>query len=352
MSDMLDWFHNLPSASQTVVVSALVSAFVAIFVAFVGPFASRRLEVLKAELNVEAEKLKAQLAQNAALNDARTSYEFEARKRLYGEVEPLFFHLFEATEGSYHRVASLVRTQRQGHLGDKDGSWLAKEGYYLQSTVYRLFLPLAIFRLIQRSTTFVDIELDRNIRTRYFLLKLSYYALTDDFIFAKLEPSLPYSPNVPDWKERIIEKPEEYSRQGLVIGHLDRLIDALIVDDEGRRRPLDYGEFEERYRDDQDFRKAVSGPAKLFLGFGFLNRPILARALLAHAFSMRLLLFTYFHESDSSDLSAALKSFLQTHEALKELDWGAKDFEKISASIAEYVDERLSWVDGNDYDIN
>jgi hypothetical protein len=309
------------------------------------------LERLKAELNVDVEELKATLAQETSLKDARTSYEFDARKRLYSEIEPLFFNLFEATEGSYYRVASLVRTQRQGHLGTDDGSWFAREGYYLRSTIYRLFLPLAIFRLIQRSATFVDIELDENIRTRYFLLKLSYYALTDDFVLAKLRPSLTYSPNVPDWKEKILERPAEYTRQGLVIGHMDRLIDALIVDDRGSRRPIDNGELEALYSDDQDFRKAVAEPTRLLLDFDFLGRPVLARALLAHAFAMRLLLFTYSHASTSSDLSAALQKFCQSDEAKNDLDWQSSEFEEISSSVVQYVNERLSWIGANDYDI-
>ena len=351
MDVLFDWFINLPPAGQTTLVAALVSALVGLIVAFTSPFASRRLERLKAELNVEVEELKAKLAQEASINDARTSYEFDARKRLYSEIEPLFFSLYEATEGSYYRVASLVRTQRQGHLGNEDGSWLAREGYYLRSTIYRLFLPLAIFRLIQRSATFVDIELDENIRTRYFLLKLSYYALTDDFVLAQLDPSLAYSPNVPDWKEKILEQPAKYTRQGLVIGHMDRLIDALLVDDRGTRRPIDYGEFEALYRDDQDFRKAIAEPTRLFLDFDFVGRPVLARALLAHSFAMRLLLYTYSHASPSSELSAVLRKFCQSDEVMTDLDWRSSGFDEISSSVAEYVDERLSWIGANDYDI-
>ncbi|MEM8572625.1 MAG: hypothetical protein AAGG56_17205 [Pseudomonadota bacterium] len=351
MDIFIDWFLNLPPAGQTTLVAALVSALVGLVVAFTSPFASRRLERLKAELNIEVEELKASLAQEASLNNARTSYEFDAKKRLYSEIEPLFFSLFEATEGSYYRVASLVRTQRQGHLGKEDGSWLAREGYYLRSTIYRLFLPLAIFRLIQRSATFVDIELDDNIRTRYFLLKLSYYALTDDFVLAKLVPSLAYAPNVPDWKEKILEQPAKYARQGLVIGHMDRLIDALLVDDRGSRRPIDYGEFEQLYRDDQDFIKAVKEPTRLFLNFDFLGRPVLARALLAHSFAMRLLLYTYSHTSTNGDLGAVLRKFCQSDEAKADLDWRSTEFGEISSSVAEYVDERLSWIEANDYDI-
>ncbi len=336
---MFAWFHTLTPAGQATVVSALVSALVAVFVAFLSPFSARRLE-----------KLKAMLAKDAALNDARTSYEFEARKRLYAEIEPLFFQLFEAAEGGYYRVASLVRTQRQGHLGEADGRWLATEGYYLRSTIYQLFLPLAIFRLIQRSATFVDIELDQNIRARYFLLKLSYYAFTDDFELAGLEPSLAYSPNVPDWKEKTLENPAQYRRQGLVIGHLDRLIDAMIVGDDQSQRTVDYGEFEELCRNDQELKKVMAEPARLFLGFGFTNRPVLARALLAHAYTMRLLLYTYSRASDCGDLAAVLQTFCTSDEASEDLDWG-EGFGQVSSSVAGYVKERLSWSGADEYDI-
>lgn len=351
MDSMIKWFLALPPAAQVTIISAVVSALIALLVAFVNPFASARLEKLKAELTADVEHIKADLAKEAAIDDARRSYEFEAKKRLYCEVEPLIFQLFEAAEGSYYRVGSLVRTHRQGHLGPEEGSWLARDGYYLRSTIYRLFLPIAIFRLLQRSATFVDIELDENIRTRYFLLKLSYYALTDDFVFAALEPNLTYSPNIPDWKEKVQQKPGVYCRQGLVIGHLDRLIDALIVDERDAQRPMNYGEFEALYRENEGFQKDLAEAANLFHGFDFEGRPVLARALLAHAYAMRLLLLTYFRTPSPDELVAALETFCQSDEAKSDLDWGSSSYGLDYRSVVNYVEERISWIASEDYDI-
>lgn len=47
---------------------------------------------------------------------ARRDYEYEAMKRLYTDVEPLLFQLYEALEEAQHRVASLCRTSRNGNL--------------------------------------------------------------------------------------------------------------------------------------------------------------------------------------------------------------------------------------------
>src|SRR5208337_2908209 len=61
------------------------------------------------------------------------------------------FQLFEAAEHAYFRVKSLARTSRSGNLGTGPASWIDRAGYYLRSTVYRMLLPAAIFRLIQRN---------------------------------------------------------------------------------------------------------------------------------------------------------------------------------------------------------
>lgn len=352
MDTLTLWFLSLAPPAQATFISALVSTLVVLLLAAFNPLNARRLERIKSELHADLEHTRAELAQKSAVSDARTSYEFDARRRLYVEVEPLFFLLFEAAEGSYYRVASLVRTNRQGNLGGQDGSWLARDGYYLRSTIFRLFLPLAIFRLIQRSATFVDIRLDQNVRTRYFLLKLSYYAFTDDFEFAGLEPKLNYSPNVPNWREMMEKSPEQHSRQGLVIGHLDRLLDALIIDENGSSRPMNYGEFETQYKNDVDFQVAMAEARTLLFGFNFHKKPVFARALLAHAYSMRLLLLTFARELNHDDLVAAVDKFRSSQEAAEDLEWGDPTYREISSAVGAYVGERLSWLRDDDYELS
>lgn len=351
MDDLILWFAGLGAAGQASIVSVVVSSVVAIIVALFNPIFAKRLERMKSDLDVGLERVKAELVKDQTENDARTAYEYEARKRLYHEFEPHLFNLFEAAEGSYFRVVSLVRTQRQGFLESQGGSWLAKDGYYAISTIYRLFLPLVIFRLLQRSANFVDVELDNRIRTRFYLLKLSYYALTDDFLLAELAPQLPYSPNVPDWKDRILSEPRRYCRQALVVGHLDRFIDALIVNEGGKSRAMNYGEFEAAYRTNSEFKGSVGEAIKLFINFSFREKPVLARVLLAHSYIMRLLLATFSPNMDKADLSSKLDDFVRSKEALEKLGWDDPDYQTMSESVVEYLKKGLVLIRHENYDI-
>src|SRR4051794_1030685 len=102
------WFVGLSPQTQAAVVSAVVGGFVAVVVAILNPFLQRGIEKLKGRVGADTERLKSQLADRASARDARRSYEFDARKRLYSEMEPLLFQLFEVAENSYYRVVSLV----------------------------------------------------------------------------------------------------------------------------------------------------------------------------------------------------------------------------------------------------
>lgn len=348
----MEWLSDLQPQTQAALVSAIVSAVVALLLAIVNPFTQRRIERVKSELQEDLERTKADLAEEASSRNARRSYEFEVRKRLYTEIEPLLFQLFEAVEGSYYRAASLVRTHHHGSLGRTGSSWLTSESYYLHSTIYRLFLPLAIYRLIQRSATFVDLGLDESVRIRYFLLKLSYYVFTDDFVLARLHPALSYEPNRSDWRAIREEDPAVYWRQGFVIGHLDSLIDALTILEGSVRRPMTYGEFEEAILRNEAVQPAFGAPRDLLTGFSFTERPVLARILLGHAYFMRLLLLTYSRPVGVEELVASARAFMGSDEAKKDLMWWKEGDRSSSEPVLEYVIERLHWISPHDYAIS
>lgn len=338
-------------AAIATLLAAILSSILALVMAVINWRTQKNINATSAKQEEELERLKAELSAKQTIHDARISYEFDARKKLYDEIEPLFFLLFDAAENSYYRIASLVRTEREGNLGLSDDDWLAYDGYYLRSTIYKIFLPLSIYRLIQNSATFVDIHLDSQVRLRYFLLKISYYIMTDDFEFARLEPELAYDPNHQDWESLSEQDPGQYYRQALVIGHLDRLIDAFIVFENGSFRPLNYGEFENKYKHDQQFKKEIICAKELLFKFGFRTRPILARALIAHAYTMRLLLYTYARTTDQHDLDSALARFVSSNEAKEDLCFDAEWYHTNSRCIFKYLSERITWINPKDYDL-
>lgn len=338
--------------NQTVtaaVVSAFVSALVATLTLLVNPFSQRFVETAKVELQKDLEDHKKQITRELSESNARLSYEFEARKRLYGQVEPILFELFEASEQCYYRVASLVRTFRSGHLREKAG-WLSQQDYYMYSSIYWLFLPLAIFRNLQRTATFFDLRLDENIRLRYFLLKRSYLIFTDDFVFARQEPELSYEPNQENWRELRVQNPASFWRQGLVLGRLDRLIEAMVLIEGNSRRVITFGEFERYIRNDKDVMANFEPALDVFMDFNFEERPILARMLLAQAIIHRLILYTYTCETDINGLYSALDRFVDSDEFRQDLAWWSNDASAPRA-VVSYLKERLGWISPEHYAI-
>lgn len=136
-----------------------------------------------------------------------------------------------------------------------------------------------------------------------------------------------------------------------VVGHLDRFIDAWIVTEGGKSRTMNYGEFEAAYRNDDEIANAVSEAVRLFTNFSFLEKPVLARVLLAHSYVMRLLLATFSSNMDEADLSSKLDDFVQSTEAMDKLGWDDPDDKTMSDSVTEYLKKSLISIRHENYDI-
>jgi len=82
-------------------------------------------------------------------------YEYEAKKRLYHEIEPYLFLFSELSGSALSRIFRLASVAKEGKLYPNTG-WLSGPRYFINSTVYRMIAPLAAFKLIQRRLTIVD----------------------------------------------------------------------------------------------------------------------------------------------------------------------------------------------------
>jgi hypothetical protein len=305
------------------------------------------LELLRADLTAKnqegIELLRSTLGEQGKEKDARRDYEYEARKRLYDQVEPVRFHLHEALEEAHYRVRSLARTSRSQNLGIGKESWLGGYGYYLRSTIYKLFLPVVYFRLLQARMTFTDFNLDRDIALQYGLLKLYVRSFTDDFEFAALQPQLLYDPNHRDWKRLAREDPAVFSRQALVLGDLECIADILISREGDRTRALQFGEFEtllNAKQDDENLQEVLN----LFTGFSPEVKPVLSRLLLVQACFAKLILSTYESVTEPAQLSARLDKLVSDPELLSALAWSDGEPADLSF-VQEYWASRLNRLD-------
>ena len=321
------------------IVAGAVSLLVSLVTLIWDPINQRRVE-----------KLRSQFEDWVREKDARRDYVYEARKRLYTEVEPLLFQLFEATDGAYHRICSLARTSRNGSLGGKE-NWLSNSAYYLHSTAYLLILPAVIYRLIQRRMTFIDMSVEAGINLKYQALKLYYRSFTDHFDFARCDPELTYDPK----EEPGVHEPTDQSAvrryQGFVLGDLDSILDALIVGSEDKGRPCTFGEFSEIMSREKSPEYLVILVAT-FQHFSFGTRPVLGRMLMAQACLCKTLLRTFEPDVTTVKLRNDIKELFSKREFADALSW-RRDWDGAELkAVQPYVIGRLGNLSEHDHGIS
>lgn len=252
----------------------LITAFFSLAVALLNSRATRKLE-----------REKADRGEVAAEQNARREYQYKARLRLYEEYEPLLFQLVEASENALYRVQSLARSARLRDLNRDGSGWLDSDAYYLASTLYTMLAPLAVFRLMRRKLTLVDLNVDPLLARQYEVAKQLYMMLSEDFEFAGLEPTRPYEPFVSNWTEERLRDPQRHWRQGVATRRIDNSVDALIVSDAaGHERLMSFGQFDGLFADTaSDLHREVAVVQDIFQGFHPATRPILWRILVAKA---------------------------------------------------------------------
>lgn len=297
------------------VIVALITAVVSFILAIFNALWNRRNQE-----NVEV--IKAKFAEQKAEKDARRDYLYDARKRLYEECEPIFFQLNEAVEGTVHRIWSLARTSRKGKLGFIQGGWLAAEGYYSISTYYKLMAPVGLFKLLSERLTLVDMSVDPIVRARYELIKCSFICWTDDFALAKLKQKIDYDPNVREWRDLRKSNPSKYWRQGLPMGRLEGIADALLViGQDSKKRLASFGEFEKEFRlQESETRAAFRLLADIVLGFDPRTRPVFWRILVTQAHICEAILRTNNARNGSFESEIKPIQKISTRERLK-FDW-------------------------------
>jgi hypothetical protein len=348
------WIGKNPVVAAAVVAGA-TSVIVTLVTQWLQPWQQQRLERMKAELQKTGddqrfllqqriEELKSQLDERRSADAARRDYEYDARKRLYDEVEPIRFRVYEALEEAHYRVRSLARTARLGHLGSGPDSWIRDIGYYLRSTAFKLLGPVVQFRLLQRRMTFIDFSVDQHVALQYSLLKLYVRSFTDDFDFAALSPRLHYEPNDADSRSKLAGNPAVYARQAFVLGDLECVADLLIVHEDGNARALQFGEFE-RLLAQKEIDENLQEAMRLLVSFSPQRKPVLARLLVAQACIAELILSTYRSPLAPSDLTERLESVLSNQDLRGAVAW--TDGEPIDlAFVRDYWVPRLKHLDG------
>lgn len=178
------------------------------------------------------------------------------------------FQLIEASDNTLHRIQSLARTSRNGDLEEE--GWLSEFNYYTKSTIYQLLVPIAIYQIMQRKLTLVDVSIDKSIDLHYKLAKQIYISYTDDFEFAEIT-SENYFPNDKNWKVLLKNDSKTYWRQGAPMGLLDKAIQFLIIKEYESERIISFEEFEKKV--DTDLSKSELSDINLITDIFLLFHP-------------------------------------------------------------------------------
>jgi hypothetical protein len=192
---------------------------------------------------------------------AEREYNLEARKRLYNAIGSLRFQLLLACRD--------VSTRIKNYGSDDKRYSMKMQGYYGQSTLYRLLRPIAIAELIERQITYADFSVDPSGVDLLRFKKAIFIAFTDG-------DAILNHPNA-DWRNEV---------EHVFSGTLTRLANELIILDNNvatKERPMHFHEFQVFVSDSAVFDKF--SPFKEILNdFTISKKPI---------FWIRLVLFGY-----------------------------------------------------------
>lgn len=254
------------------VVAALLTGSVSLLVAVFSVMFTARTQAKTAKENSARDKelarLNASLVQRRDEEAAQRDYTYDARKRLYTEVNPLLFGLRELCPGSIWRIRRIVNEDIE-----------VRSEYHARTSTQRLVGPLVVAQEIQRHMTAVDLRVDPTIKAQYIVSRELLWILHEGKAIAAAPPAITY---------RGEGGPEE-PRQHLTFAQLQRLVEAFTKKEkDGTRRPLKLNELEDR-KSEKEIANVLRQMKDLFASASPSSAPVLWRLLIAQASLMHVL---------------------------------------------------------------
>jgi hypothetical protein len=296
-----------------------------ILVAVIGSAASGALGIFNYFQNKRTQILQSKLETEKSKEAARLKYEYDALDKLYKNIEPKLFQFSQSCDDAVLRIYSLVSSTKRRKLGPPEGGLgkhatkafllntgksgnqveeylkpyefrlspelsTGQPGTYLYTTIYFLLAPMALFKLLQRQLTMIDLELVQPFKFQYLLAKLLYYSFTQDLQIAQIDPSTSNyepkdfhhkkNPDRQDTIDLINTDPAKYSRQGVNLATLDITLEYLIE----KESVISLSKFISRFdKKNQDYKKAddiIVSIRGIIRHFHPNKKPVLWRILL------------------------------------------------------------------------
>ena len=131
-------------------------------------------------------KLKAEIQNKYAEEQALREYRYTALKSLYEKCEPILFQFLWLSESALIGIMELAQNAKKGNAEDTPAV-----NHFTKLTLYRLLTPLGAFKILQNQLTLVDFALEESKLFQYSVAKVIYYSFSDHFEKAKSEPIHP-----------------------------------------------------------------------------------------------------------------------------------------------------------------
>lgn len=308
------------------ILTGVISAVSAVTIVIITYMLNKRNDVTINLLQAELETKKADLELRNKEEDAKRSYEYGARDRLYSKFERLSFQLVELSEIAARRIRGLAREAREGHL--ESGGWYSSlSSAHMRNATYRLLAPLVISRIMQQQLTSFDITLDKDIESRHLIGKILYWSFTHDRRLANPTKDMPelkldyypsYGPAAEWSKENLAKSPEIYTDQGIYHqSKIDAMLDRFIkpgFDNVGRI--MTFSEFEDECCKEGEIQEPFTEIGNLLLAFHPKTRPVLWRIFILQALLHEALKEIYEKRSHFVVFPEVLRDFSPT-----DFDW-------------------------------
>jgi hypothetical protein len=120
---------------------------------------------------------------------------------------------------------------------------------------------------------------------------------------------------------------------------LDRLIDAMIVDNGSSSTVMNFGEFETGISKKGPFKDSFENVKDIFVSFEFTSRPVLGRLLLTYACMLHTLMLVY--ASPTERLDEVVSGFVDSKKS-DPLRWWSNGNSDVLKVVRPYVLKRLN----------
>jgi hypothetical protein len=293
---------------------------------------------LKGKIDQETEILKGNISKENSEAQALLDYRSEALKNLYKECEPLIFQSITLSKNALVAISDLSKNTSNGGKEKLD-----MRSEFMKITIYRLFAPLAAYKILQSKITLVDLNLDENKKLQFEIGQYIYNSFTEDLEIAKTQPALTYDPYMTgdaeserERKEK--ESPSIHKLQGIKIITIEQVIHKYFIQQTDEKiigvNPMAIFISKAFPTDgnNQGFPQPdIQGIIELFEKFHPMRKPVLWRTLIIQAYLYEALIWS----SDTNKTNAEIRIPSKYAEYLRTL------FDKLKVSVEQL--ELFDW---------